>query len=455
MYEYVRFMQYPAAKVSSGDPVRKAPALTFELCGVSFKYHGSDAYALRDLSLRIPAGQKLAVVGPNGAGKTTLVKLLTRLYDPSEGEILLDGQDIRRFAPEDYAKLFAVVFQDYSLLAFSIRDNVALGKDGNDAAVRSVLRLAGLEEKVAGLARGIDTPVYKVFDDDGLELSGGESQKLAIARAIYRDAPVVTLDEPTAALDPVAEYEVYRRFDAGRGQDGIYISHRLSSCASATASRWDGGAWSKYGPTRNFRRGGRYLKMWDAQAQCMPARGFSSGHRSKWLGMGIASAQAALRPLNSPDLSGIDLLTAATTKHCVLVSSGWVHRGDHDRLDVFIHENVDSSSLRPRWENRRHRISVRAMMAGMNDRVEPDSAPHSPEPGAGRVVARRFTAWPAAGATSCRKPPSGYGLGPGRAQRNRRRGSAQIAHTPFGSLISHSYWQPWRSVCRVYGWRLP
>ena len=270
MYEYVRFMQYPAAKVSSGDPVRKAPALTFELCGVSFKYHGSDAYALRDLSLRIPAGQKLAVVGPNGAGKTTLVKLLTRLYNPSEGEILLDWQDTNRFAREDYANLHAVVFQDYKLLAFSIRDNVALGKDGNDAAVRSVLRLAGLEEKVAGLARGIDTPVYKVFDDDGLELSGGESQKLAIARAIYRDAPVVTLDEPTAALDPVAEYEVYRRFDKlVGGKTAIYISHRLSSCRFCDRiAVLDGGRLVEYGTHEELlRRGGRYLKMWDAQAQ--------------------------------------------------------------------------------------------------------------------------------------------------------------------------------------------
>ena len=280
MYEYVRFMEYPQAKVSGSEPLPTGVSYNLELRGVSFKYPGSDTYALKDVSLRISEGQRLAVVGPNGAGKTTLVKLLTRLYDPDEGEILLNGHDIRQFPLEDYTRLFSVVFQDFKLLSFSVRENVDIGDGSDEDRVRAALRRAGLEEKVSGLKRDIDTPVYKSFDEEGIEFSGGESQKLAIARAIYRGSPIVILDEPTAALDPVAEYEIYRHFDRLVGdRTAIYISHRLSSCRFCDRiAVFDEGRILEYGTHDELlARGGLYRKMWDTQAQWYVRRDAAAG----------------------------------------------------------------------------------------------------------------------------------------------------------------------------------
>lgn len=202
------------------------------------------------------------------SGRMTAMK--NRLYDPEEGEILLNGRDIRRFSLEDYIRLFSVVFQDFKLLSFSVRENDYIGESGDEDRVGAALRLAGLEETVSGLRRGIDTPVYKTFDEDGVEFSGGESHKLAIARAIYRGSPVVILDEPTAALDPVAEYEIYRHFDRLVGdKTAIYISHRLSSCRFCDQiAVFDEGRIIEYGTHDDLlARGGLYRKMWDTQAQ--------------------------------------------------------------------------------------------------------------------------------------------------------------------------------------------
>jgi len=270
MRDFMVFMEYPPAKrVGTEGPPQLHHHLV-ELRNVSFRYPGSDRLALENVSLQIPAGQRIAVVGPNGAGKTTFVKLLTRLYDATEGEILLDGQDIRRFDLDEYARLFAVVFQDFKLLSVSIEDNVTLGDGRGAGRIEHALHTAGLAEKVAGLPRGAATPVYKNFDEDGIEFSGGEGQKLAIARAIHRDAPIVVLDEPTAALDPLAEYEVYHHFDRLVGKKtAIYISHRLSSCRFADRiAVFDQGRLAECGTHEELLdRAGLYAQMWHAQAQ--------------------------------------------------------------------------------------------------------------------------------------------------------------------------------------------
>ena len=203
---------------------------TIEFHNVGFRYPGQQTWALRGVNVTLHAGEKLAVVGENGAGKTTFVKLLCRLYDPTEGQILLDGVDIREYDYDSYLKQISAVFQDYQLFAMSLKDNVALALPVEDGRITEVLRQVGLEEKLDGLPRGIHTHVTKLFEEDGFEPSGGEGQKIALARALYRDAPIVVLDEPTAALDPRSEYELYRQFDQlVEGKTAVYISHRLSS----------------------------------------------------------------------------------------------------------------------------------------------------------------------------------------------------------------------------------
>ena len=160
-----------------------------------------------------------------------MIKLLCRLYDPTEGEILLNGLDIRQFCQADYWSLFAVVFQDFKLFSLPLGQNIAASLDVDHQKVDAALVISGLKDRVHEMPKELDTPLFKDFEDDGVEVSGGESQKIAIARALYKDAPVVVLDEPTSALDPVAEYEIYTKFDSLIGdKTAIYISHRLSSC---------------------------------------------------------------------------------------------------------------------------------------------------------------------------------------------------------------------------------
>ncbi len=211
---------------------------------VSFRYPRAEEFVLRDINLTIRSGEHLSIVGLNGAGKTTLIKLLCRLYDVTEGAIYIDGVNIKDYSEDEYRKLFAVVFQDFQLFAFTLKENVAfkdaaeagdIGQNGQDDAamqrVEEVLKLSGFYEDAKKLEHGLDTMIYKSFDEDGTELSGGQKQKVAISRALYRNAPIVILDEPTAALDPVAEYDIYRQFNTlVGGKTAIYISHRLSSC---------------------------------------------------------------------------------------------------------------------------------------------------------------------------------------------------------------------------------
>lgn len=242
-----------------------------EFKNVSFKYPGSDNWVLRNVSIKFRIGSHLAIVGENGSGKSTFIKLLCRLYDPQEGEILLNGIDIRKYRYEDYVKLFSVVFQDFKLLAGSLGSNVAGQKQYDENLVKKALSDAGFSERLNSLERGLETSIYQEFDQNGMEPSGGEAQKIAIARAIYKNAPFLILDEPTAALDPIAEAEIYERLHQIAGdKTSIYISHRLSSCRFCEEILvFDQGCIVERGSHEKLleNTAGKYLALWNAQAQ--------------------------------------------------------------------------------------------------------------------------------------------------------------------------------------------
>lgn len=205
-----------------------------EICfkHVSFKYPGAENYVLQDINLTIHKGERLSIVGLNGAGKSTLVKLICRLYEATEGEILINGKNINEYSYKEYIRLLAVVFQDFKLFGYSLDENIRLGMEENDGKnLTSIYEISGIADWVNSLEKKGDTILSKDYDADGVEPSGGQGQKVAIARALFRNSPIVILDEPTAALDPVAEYEIYNRFhQLVKDKTAIYISHRLSSC---------------------------------------------------------------------------------------------------------------------------------------------------------------------------------------------------------------------------------
>ena len=217
-------------KAAFGDSEDIINNCSVEFKNVSFKYPRTDRYILKNISVKISSGEHLSIVGQNGAGKTTFIKLLCRLYDNYEGEILVDGKDIKEYSFKEYMKVISVVFQDFKLFAFTVKENVTVFNEG-DTDLEEVYDISGVSNWIKELEDGDETYIYKYFVEGGIEPSGGESQKLAIARALYKNAPIVILDEPTAALDPIAEYEVYKNFDKlVNGKTAVYISHRLSSC---------------------------------------------------------------------------------------------------------------------------------------------------------------------------------------------------------------------------------
>jgi len=242
-----------------------------EFHNVSFRYPHSDVYAIKNLSFKFKVGEKVAVVGMNGSGKTTMIKLLCRLYDPTEGYITLNGIDITKYDYEDYLALFSVVFQDFRLFSFSLGENVSCAQEYDEDKVRSCLDIAGMKERVSSLPNGLKSVIYKDFDENGIEISGGEAQKIAIARALYKDAPFVILDEPTASLDPLAEYEIYSRFnDMVESKTAVYISHRLSSCRFCDKiAVFHEGEIIQFGSHDDLLKdiNGKYYKLWNAQAQ--------------------------------------------------------------------------------------------------------------------------------------------------------------------------------------------
>ena len=266
------FMTLPDLLVKGAKPVPQdgGHEHRIEFLNVSFKYPGAEAYALRNLDISLTPGERLAVVGLNGSGKTTMIKLLCRLYDPTEGEIMLNGVNIKEYDYEQYIALFSVVFQDFMVFPLWLGQNVAAAAEYDAERVESCLDGAGFSERLSKMPDGLDTVLFKKFDEDGAQVSGGEAQKIALARALYKNAPIVVLDEPTAALDPIAEYEVYTTFDKTIGdKTAVFISHRLSSCRFChRVAVFDSGRLVQLGAHEELLgdTGGRYYELWEAQA---------------------------------------------------------------------------------------------------------------------------------------------------------------------------------------------
>ena len=244
--------------------------LSIEFDHVSFCYPGQDREAIQDLSLVITDKESVSIVGPNGAGKTTFVKLLMGLYPPSAGTIRINGKDLETLKPKETKKLFSTVFQDFHILNYTLGENIAMNTVWDHERIDKAVDQAGFTDRVARLPKAYETFMTRTFDEQGVELSGGEQQKLAISRAFYRDAPVIILDEPTAALSPQAEDELYKRVNQLSGRKTIlFISHRLSSCRMADRILvFDGGRLIEQGPHESLmKQGGLYSTMFHTQAQ--------------------------------------------------------------------------------------------------------------------------------------------------------------------------------------------
>ena len=229
---YEDFIAQPSMAYDGTLPIEKRDDGQYEFAfhDVSFSYPGTDLPVLEHVTLSFAVGEKTALVGRNGAGKTTLIKLLCRLYEPTSGYITLNGIDIRKYSYKEYTQAFSVVFQDFHLFSLPLDENIAAGTEIDEAALQSSLAKVGLTECVQRLPQGTHTRLYN-NNGAGVDLSGGEAQRTAIARALYKDAPFVILDEPTAALDPIAEAEIYEQFSQMiSGKTAVYISHRMSSC---------------------------------------------------------------------------------------------------------------------------------------------------------------------------------------------------------------------------------
>lgn len=265
------YMNLPPVLSQGREPV---PELTGEdavvFDHVSFTYPKAAEPTLKDLCFTIKRGERLAVVGENGAGKTTMIKLLLRLYEPDEGTIYLGGRDIRTMSREETLKQFAVVFQDFKLLAFSVKENICIGPDGDEERLHEVLRKLDLDKVLESTPHGAETSVYRLFDEEGVEFSGGERQKMAIARALYKDSPIVVMDEPTAALDPIAEAEIYGHLNQlVEHKTALFISHRLSSCKFCDrVAVFENGGVTQCGSHKELMaQEGLYRRMFAAQAR--------------------------------------------------------------------------------------------------------------------------------------------------------------------------------------------
>jgi len=271
--DYAEYMSLAKRKYTGTIPVEKRRdnrfLVSFE--HVSFRYPGTVGEdVIKDLTLSFEIGEKMAIVGKNGSGKSTFIKLLCRLYDVTEGVIKVNGIDIRKYDPAEYSRLFAVVFQDFSIFSLPLGENIAASREVNQDRVRDALARVGLGDRLERLKAGLDTCVGKDYEEAGVAFSGGEKQKMAIARAIYKDAPFVIMDEPTAALDPLAECQVYAGFDKMVGnKTALYISHRLASCRFCQDILvFDRGRVVQRGSHEELKsQEGLYKELWEAQAQ--------------------------------------------------------------------------------------------------------------------------------------------------------------------------------------------
>lgn len=275
---YFSYFDIPSQMYQGKIPVEKRilcdggdKEYEIEFRDVSFRYPSMDTDALSHISLKFKIGERMAVVGRNGSGKTTFIKLLCRLYDPTEGEILLNGIDIRKYDYEEYLNLFSIVFQDFKLFSASLGQNVGTEIEYDEAEVEKSLRAVGFGDRLTQLPEGLKTCLYKDFDENGIEVSGGEAQKIALARAVYRNTHFIILDEPTAALDPMSEAEIYAKFgEIVQNRTAIYISHRLSSCRFCDdIVVFDEGRLVQRGSHEKLLEAadGQYHALWHAQAQ--------------------------------------------------------------------------------------------------------------------------------------------------------------------------------------------
>ena len=269
LYKYLDLQD----ELNEGKLVPKAESnggYSVEFKNVSFKYPGTDKYALKNVNFKFNIGEKLAFVGMNGSGKTTFVKLLCRLYEPTDGKILLNSVDVREYDFNEYIKLFSVVFQDFTAFQYELAYNVSCEITPDRDRVVDCLERAGLGNKLAELEKGVDTCVGKRYDLTGVDFSGGEKQKIAIARALYKESPFIILDEPTASLDPLAEADIYARFnEIVTDKTAVYISHRLSSCrfCDKIVVFDEGGIIQQGSHDELVNAAGKYCELWHAQAQ--------------------------------------------------------------------------------------------------------------------------------------------------------------------------------------------
>ena len=269
MIEYPEIFRFEDGEALEIDPSGK---YEIRLENVSFRYPETERDVLKNINLTLHPGEKLAVVGMNGAGKTTLVRLICGFYDPTEGRVLLNGEDIRKYNRRDYYKLFSAVFQDFDVIAATIAQNIAQDMDGNIDmdAVRLCADKAGLCEKIESLPEKYDTKLVRDVYEEAIALSGGETQRLMLARALYKNAPMLILDEPTAALDPIAEADMYKKYNAmAEGRSSIYISHRLASTRFCDRIiLLDGSVIAEEGTHDELMAlGGKYKEFFDVQSK--------------------------------------------------------------------------------------------------------------------------------------------------------------------------------------------
>lgn len=269
------FLEYTNLPNKMRSGTKAVPNLKYSDCivefvNVSFKYPNSEKYVLKNINISLPMDRITNIVGVNGSGKTTFIKLLCRLYDPTEGVIKLNGIDIREFDYDSYMRFFSIVFQDFKLFSFTLGQNVALSNSYDDSIVEKSLAEAGFESRLESLKDGLGTYLYKTFENDGVEISGGEAQKIAIARSLYKDAKIMIMDEPTAALDPIAEFDIFNRIQQIiQNRTVICISHRLSSCriCDRILVFLDGEIAQDGSHKELVNVEGPYKELWNAQAQ--------------------------------------------------------------------------------------------------------------------------------------------------------------------------------------------
>jgi len=243
---------------------------------VSFSYPNNDDFLLKNINLEIHKNSNIGIVGLNGSGKTTFVKLLMRLYDPTSGKITINGVNIKNIPYDQYIKKIGIVLQDYSLFAYSVKENIVLNNTYNEERFNKSIKQSDLSDKIKTLAKGADTSIYKILDKHGVEFSGGEGQKVALARAIYKDSVVLILDEPTSAMDPIAEYKLFSKMaKLSENKTTIFISHRLSStkkCDSIIVFS-NGGIIEQGNHQTLIDKKGLYYEMFHSQAKYYKNKG--------------------------------------------------------------------------------------------------------------------------------------------------------------------------------------